>query len=174
DVCGSALHCILERVANNLRNVGIRRGHHVCDHQLIRKHTGLPDLRRVAQSIRNELSHSRFTKNALTRESVEVHTSHLPRRTSRNLDPFRSSQLQCSQHLKRNVRNLTAIARSSLLKVLEDADNVRQCLNVVVTTDEVTKQCFTVWILRLRVDHLQDVCQRRILTNVGLEQGYGK
>src|SRR6476659_2259502 len=103
----------------------------------------------------------------MTRKRVQVHTRHLPWCTTRNRSPFCCAELQCSQHLKWYVRNLT---RFALLKDFEVASNVRQRIERVITSDEVSEQRFTRSVLWLRVDHLHDVSQRRVLTNIGLEE----
>src|SRR5262245_36834773 len=103
----------------------------------------------------------------MTCKRVQVHASHLPWSSTRNCSPLRCTQLQSSQHLEWNVRNVT---RFTLLVRFETARHIRQLIERVIAADEVTEQCFTSSVLRLRVDHLHDISQRRILAHVRLEE----
>src|SRR6185503_10532019 len=103
----------------------------------------------------------------MTRKRVQIHTRHLPWRTTRNRCPFWCAELQCGQHLKWHIRNFP---RFALLKAFEVASHVRQRIERIITSDEVAEQCLARGVLWLRVDHLYDVSQRRILTHIRLEQ----
>src|SRR6185369_1777588 len=167
------LHCILERIAHFLRDVCVRCRHRVSNHQLVRKHSGLRNLCLIAQTSRNDLNHFRVTKHSMTRECVEIHPSHLPWSTTSDLGPFLRSQFKSSQHLEWHVWNIAAIVHGSPLERFKAAHKLGQRFDVVVATDEVSKQRFAVCVPWLRVDHLHDVRLRGILTNVRLEQRNG-
>src|SRR6185295_5510915 len=105
----------------------------------------------------------------MSSKRVQVHPCHLPWRTPRDRCPFKSAQLQRSQHLERNIRN---VSRLLLLEGLERADDIRQRLSLVIATDEITEQCFSRTVLRLGVDHLHNICERRILAHICFEQSF--
>src|SRR5439155_21475424 len=103
----------------------------------------------------------------MTRKRIQVYSSHLPRRTTRNRSPLRCTKFQRSQHLKWHIWHNT---RFALLERLEVASNFRQSIERVFAADEVTEQCFARFVLWLWMDHLHDISQRRVLAHIRLEE----
>src|SRR5256885_266499 len=98
----------------------------------------------------------------MTCKGVEIHASHLPRRTARNRSPLGCTKFQRSQHLEWHIRNFGTQAsgvliRELLLECLKLASNFRQRIERVFAADEVTEQCFARSVLWLWVDHLHNI-----------------
>src|SRR5262245_50829450 len=161
DIAGGNLHCILQCITNDLRY--IRFGHRVGTHQLVWEYTSLADGRRIAQSQGDQFRHTLLLENTMTSESVQVHPRGLPRRQPGNFDPLSSSEFQCCQHLERDIGSLAPLAFLRCFKSLELVDDSRQKPFIVIAPDEVTIERGASCGLRPRMDHLDDIRQRRAL-----------
>jgi hypothetical protein len=98
----------------------------------------------------------------MTLKRVQIHPRHLPRSIPCDGGPLRFAERQCGQHLERNIRHFRRI---TVLEPLELLDDLRQLIGANLSTNEVTEQRLTLGVGRFRVDHLQDVGDRRRLTD---------
>src|ERR1051325_10935901 len=110
----------------------------------------------------------------MTRKSVQVHTSHLPWRATRNCSPLLSCQLQRCQHLKRNIRNFTALVYGTALERFEIANEIRQSVGVVIAADKITEQRCVFWSLCLGRTRLSGRRKRRTWPHFPLQQICGR
>ena len=100
-------------------------------------------------------------------KGVQVHPGRLPGGARRDLRPGLFAQIQSRQLQKWNVWNLR---RFTFLEGLILPDHRRQALCVMRTVQQVTVESLLPNCLRLRVDHLDDIFERRVLPDGGAEK----
>ena len=95
-------------------------------------------------------------------ERVEIHPSHLPTRVTGDRRPCVRVEIERREHLEGNPRNPARTPGLERLEVLHDS---RKCLVDDSAPDKISVERLARSRLRLRVDHLQHVDERRALPN---------
>ena len=155
----------MQRVLDRFRHIAVHilRRHH----QLIRKRPRLRDGLRVTQQRRHMIHIARDVKNAMTLERVQVLPHHLPGALPRDTRPMLRGQRQLRQHLERYVRHLTfagLLERDPLLH------RFRQQGQITRATNDPGKERLPLGRSRFRVHHPDHIRQRRVITDIGVEQ----